>query len=51
MPYKQAILYDYKIDESLPVDGPDTVTFGLPDRVTIIASNRSVQTEQSTKKN
>ena len=50
-PYKQTIVYDYKIDDSLPPDGPTNVTFDLPDRVTIVTSGRSVQTSRSAEKN
>jgi TonB family protein len=48
-PYKQTIVYDYKMDQSLPLDGPTKVTFDLPERVTIVASFRSLQTSRSTK--
>jgi TonB family protein len=48
-PVKQALVYDYKIDDSVPMDGPTKVTLDLP-RVTIVASARSVQTDSSAKK-
>jgi hypothetical protein len=43
-PFKQTIVYDYKIDDSFPLDGPTIVSFDLPDRVTIVTSGVSVQT-------
>jgi hypothetical protein len=50
-PYKQTIVYDYEIDESVPLDGPTQVTFDLPERVTIVARSRSLQASGSTEKN
>jgi TonB family protein len=50
-PYKQTVVYDYEIDGSLPLDGPTKVTFDLPERVTIVASGRSLQPSGSTEKN
>jgi hypothetical protein len=50
-PYKQTVVYDYEIDRSLPLDGPTKVTFDLPERVTIVASGRSLQPSGSTEKN
>ena len=46
-PYKQTIVYDYQIDDSLPLDGSSNVIFDLPDRVTIVGSGVSVQTSES----
>ena len=50
-PYKQTIVYDYQIDDSLPADAPTKVTLDLPERVTIVTSARSVQTSRLTEKN
>jgi TonB family protein len=51
-PYKETIVYDYEIDDALPVDDPNTyVKFDLPDRVTIATSRLSVQTSRPTNKN
>jgi hypothetical protein len=50
-PFKRTIVYEYEIDTSVPLDGPTNVAFDLPERVTIVASDRSVQTSSSTKKN
>src|SRR5580658_9895207 len=51
-PYRQTIVYDYEIDRTLPLDDPRTsVTFDLPDRVTIVTSGVSIQTDRTTKKN
>jgi len=48
----ETIVYDYEIDESLPLDDPKVnVKFDLPDHVTIVASDVSMQTDHSTKKN
>lgn len=46
-PYKQTIVYDYQIDDSLPLDGPTKVVFDLPDRVTIVTSNVPLEPSQS----
>ncbi len=45
-PYMQTIVYDFKLDDSLPGDDGDhpivKITFDLPDRVTISANARLV---------
>jgi TonB family protein len=46
-PYQQRIVYDYEIDKSLPLDGPTTVTFDLPERVAIVTSGFSLQTTKA----
>ena len=51
-PYKETIVYDYEIDDSLPLDDPNTyVKFDLPDRVTISTSGTSVQTSRPANNN
>ena len=50
-PFTQTIVYDFKIDTSLPLDGPTKVTFDLPERVMIVATDRSVQPSSSRQKN
>jgi hypothetical protein len=46
-PYRQTIIYDYQIDSFLPLNSPDKVSFDLPDKVTVVASNRSVNVTRS----
>ncbi|MFZ0634548.1 MAG: energy transducer TonB [Candidatus Acidiferrales bacterium] len=50
-PYVETIIYEYKIDLSLPLDDRAGViqkaSFDLPDRVTIVTNGGSVETERS----
>jgi TonB family protein len=50
-PFKQNVTYDFQLDDKLPLAGLNNyplvtlVTYDLPDRVTIRANNRVVDTE------